>query len=238
VTSCCPPDLPDGTHYVPCPGEDRCCATGKTCCGTTACCDSPGQCCNGQCCPTGQTCCNGQCGPKGRCCFFSSGTCSELTAACCAQQGGTYHGDGTICSPADICRPQCENCHALNMTFYECRHQTTDPTEPCSLTECTQNTMTTFTCDSFPHRLGPPRCDTFDTGVGAEVIQTRFSLPIPTVCVTSDPGGFHVWTANYSGCGTTCTRKRLFVRCDTEPCEGVVVLETPRGTIKVCNSCP
>jgi hypothetical protein len=37
-TSCCAPDEPDGTHYVPCPGEDRCCPEEYTCCGTVACC--------------------------------------------------------------------------------------------------------------------------------------------------------------------------------------------------------
>ncbi len=37
----------------------------------------------------------------GACCF-TNGTCDELTAAACAAADGTYHGDGTTCTP-ELC---------------------------------------------------------------------------------------------------------------------------------------
>jgi len=39
--------------------------------------------------------------PTGACCF-ASGDCDALTEEECAAQGGTYHGDGTLCSP-ELC---------------------------------------------------------------------------------------------------------------------------------------
>jgi len=228
AAKCCP----GGTNgccadnYFCCPDQSHCCADGTTCCGQSACCIPP------------QECCMGQCALKGRCCLFDSGACLETTQNCCSAEGGTFYGAGTTCVPADICRPECENCHSLNLIFNECRHETADPAEPCSMIECTKNWMESSTCDYFPHRLGPPQCNTADTGAAGEVMQIRYLLPIPTICVSSNPGGFHEWTTTWAGCGSTCDGALHIVRCDTTPCQGQIVSEEPRGTIKACNFCP
>jgi len=209
---------PPGNQNGPCPDEPDCCGAG--------------------CCNPDQTCCNNVCGLKGACCFFETGSCSEKTALCCQQEGGAYQGNGTKCTPGDLCRPLCENCHTVNMTFYECRHTTAS--EPCRLTECTQNTLNSASCDPFPYRKGDAKCKTFDTGMPGEVVQDLFVLPIPTVCETTHPGELREWTTVYYGCGTDCDGTMWRVRCDTGPCGGTLdpAGRVPRGTVKVCNACP
>jgi len=198
---CWPSTLPKccGTHcclmtQTCCPSG--CCNPGQMCCGD-GCCDSADQCCNGQCCPTGQTCCNGQCGPKGRCCFFATGACSELTSACCTEQGGTYHGDGTSCLFSDICRPVCENCHAINETFNECDHAMSGP---CYTETCIRNTINTVGCDYFWYRYGPPECNTSLWENVVYVTQELILLDNMS-CAPTNPGGFHVWIVLHAGCG-------------------------------------
>jgi hypothetical protein len=215
-----------------------CCPEGETRCGSGCC--APDRCCaDAQCCQSDEICRCGQCGREGACCFFDSGSCSELTSACCAQQGGTYQGDGATCSPEDLCRPKCENCHTVNVTFNECRHTTIDPAEPCSLSQCTRNIMESASCDSFPHRVGPPKCDTSEPLLVPEVVQAGWDLPIPMICETSNSGGFHEWTTTRHGCGTSCIAYHWMVRCDTASCETEDPPDrlSPRGIRGACG-CP
>ena len=46
----------------------------------------------------------------GACCL-TNGTCTELSAADCATAGGTYHGDGSVCSPDPCAVPTGACCH-------------------------------------------------------------------------------------------------------------------------------
>ncbi len=227
-----------------CPDGITCCATGSECCagdccGGVATAGAAEVCCVDMCCAEPYVCCNGQCEAKGACCFFDTGSCSELTSLCCQQQGGTYQGNGTTCSPADLCRPKCENCHAVDVTFNECGHYTDDPSEPCDESRCIVNTMLTNSCDSFPHRKGPEKCNTYDSGVPGEVVQDLYDLPIPMICETSHPGGFHLWRKTYRGCGTDCIEKPWEVRCDTGSCAaaGPPIFHDDRGEIHGCG-CP
>ncbi len=224
-SGCCPSDEPQ------CCPDAHCCAADQTCCGT--------ECCNFE-----ESCCDGQCGLKGACCFFESGSCSELTAACCAQQNGTYQGDGTTCTPGDLCKPKCENCHPVISTFYECGHSLGDPwggLGPCDQSSCHELVMNTASCDSFPHRKGPARCDTFPV-VGVEEVRLRvYTLSTPEICTATDEGGMHLWQELYFGCGPACDplNPPHRVRCDTGPCGGLYFpgADEPRGTKKACG-CP
>jgi spore coat protein A len=47
----------------------------------------------------------------GSCCLANN-TCQEMTATDCATAGGTYHGDGTVCSPNPCTAPTGACCHA------------------------------------------------------------------------------------------------------------------------------
>jgi hypothetical protein len=47
----------------------------------------------------------GPIGPQGACCVGT--VCSIKTAAACAAAGGTYMGDGTTCTPVNLCLPTC-----------------------------------------------------------------------------------------------------------------------------------
>lgn len=223
--------------HAPDPNHSKCCPqtpVPTTCCGTNPI----------YCCQPNETCCNGQCGLKGACCDFVSGACIETTQGCCIQQSKTYLGNGTTCTPGDLCRPKCENCHSVNDVFYECGHYTRNPLEPCDQTHCIVDTLQSATCDSFPYRLGPPKCDTKDTGIPGEVMQILYELPIPMSCNTSSPGGYHDWVSIYSGCGTTCAPNPFGpwrVRCDSGPCGGAPdpnFPPQPRGTKKACGACP
>jgi len=247
---CTSNDRCSGTQCVgePCPGpccEGRCCQyAGGTCCGR-GCCRPNETCCNpevGECCTADQTCCDGVCGYLGACCFFDTGACTETTLQCCQADGGVYLGTGTTCTPADLCRPRCENCHTVSMTFYECFHPEPDPPplEPCDQTHCIENVMMTASCDAFPHRLGPPKCNTFETLEEGQIVQTLYFLPIPLICNTTSPGDYHLWTRTFHGCGTTCVQTPHWVRCDTGPCGGIMVpgSDVPRGKKKACNACP
>jgi len=208
---CCPA-ASSSSGIICCPGNgvccndpDHCCDAGKTCC--------PG---GTQCCNPDQTCCNGVCGLKGACCFFDSGSCSELTASCCQQQGGTYLGDGTACDPPDLCRPKCENCHSITGTFSECGHGMTGP---CDATYCSRNNIDTVGCDPFWYRLGPPRCNTSLLSSGAYMLQEHVPLTNMS-CAPTNPGGFHVWMTLYAGCGSQCVGENQNVRCDVPDCVG------------------
>ncbi len=185
----------------------------------------------------GGKCVSGACSPDGACCS-PSGSCSVTAQQCCIDQGGTYLGAGTVCLPSDLCMPACENCHAVSMTFYECGHFTPNPSEPCAQDTCIRDVLLTASCDNFPNRVGPAKCNTFDTGVAGEVVQTLYSLSIPEICSTSNPGGFHLWTKTYSGCGTTCTGQPWLVRCDTGPCGGQAIDTSERGIMHDCTGCP
>ncbi|MFH1111082.1 MAG: hypothetical protein V1790_18085 [Planctomycetota bacterium] len=232
---CCPSNPGYADHCCP-PERPTCCDAG-CCLSTQTCCPGGTECCNPD-----QTCCNGHCGLKGACCFFDTGLCSELIETCCAQQGGTYQGDGTTCTPGDLCRPKCENCHSVSLTFYECGHYVSDPLGPCAQDECFENVMLTASCDSFPYRKGPARCDTYEIVGVEEFISKSYWLSIPEICETTNPGGFHPWQELYFGCGETCDLKPdppTGVRCDTGPCGGRYFVggDEKRGTKKACG-CP
>ncbi|MEK6674940.1 MAG: hypothetical protein AABZ47_04710, partial [Planctomycetota bacterium] len=249
---CCPATLPK------CCGNNLCCGALEKCCGPLCCsptqvclsdggayaCCTPGDTlCNGQCCPPGNICCMDVCSPKGACCDFVSGSCEETNQTCCEAQNKTYQGNGSQCNPSDICRPKCENCHPVIAVYYECGHFPDNPLGPCGLTSCITNTIISASCDSFPYRLGPAKCNTFNTGIDGEVIQVLYILPIPFPnCQTSNPGGFHTWQQIYWGCGTTCIQDIPYqVRCDTGPCGGIIADEIPpqlRGMRKSCTGCP
>lgn len=242
IPNCRNPDrtcCPVGTTFYCCNVEEtvccsdpafpyHCCLTGKICCGA-GCCD-PAE---------NQECCNGVCGTKGACCFFDTGSCTELTHLCCDQQGGAYQGDGTTCSPADLCRPACENCHAVNRTFYECYHEQDAP-DPCNQAICMIDAMTTASCEMFPYRKGGFQCNTFDTGIEGELVQTTYYLPAPGICETSNPyGELRIWEPLlWSGCAG-CVYHGYSVRCDTTSCAegGIQVGQARLGTIRACG-CP
>ena len=234
---CCPSNPGYADHCCP-PERPTCCDAG-CCLSTQTCCPGGTECCNPD-----QTCCNGHCGLKGACCFLDT-SCSELIETCCAQQGGTYQGDGTTCTPADLCRPKCENCHTVSTTFYECGHYLDNPLGPCAQDECFANVMETASCDSFPYRKGPRRCDTYEIAGDPpppEVVSKSYWLSIPEICETTNPGGFHVWRELYSGCGTVCDlnpNPPSGVRCDTGPCGGEYFPggDEKRGKKKACG-CP
>ncbi len=243
-----PPNCSDPDRPKCCPdgsGSYCCTSSGGVCCDNPYhCCDSGKTCCPGgtDCCNPDQTCCKGQCGLKGACCFFDTGSCSERTATCCAQQGGTYQGDGSACTPADLCRPKCENCHAVNLTMHECGHYISNPLGPCAQDECFENVMLTASCDSFPYRKGPARCDTYEIVDVEEFVSKSYWLSIPEICETTNPGGFHPWQELYFGCGEACDLKPnppTGVRCDTGPCGGRYFVggDEKRGTKKACG-CP
>lgn len=233
--TCCPTD-----DWLFCcdEGEDQCCPKNPN--YANHCCETDETCCGNGCCPPDQTCCNNACGLKGACCFFDTGSCSELTGLCCQQQGGTYQGDGTTCSPGDLCRPKCENCHNVAGVFFECGHYTPDPNEPCDQYACIQNTVDTNTCDSFPYRLGTPQCNTSPVAsYQQEIFQVIYDLPLPT-CETSNPGDYYVWQPIYYGCSGSCyPDPPIRFRCDTGPCGGQLrqVPPVPRGWKKKCG-CP
>ena len=45
------------------------------------------------------------CAPKGACCLPSTSTCTQLTAAACEDQGGTFQGVGSLCSSVSFGEP-------------------------------------------------------------------------------------------------------------------------------------
>jgi len=45
------------------------------------------------------------CAPKGACCLPSTSTCSQLTAAACQAQGGTFQGVGSLCASVSFGEP-------------------------------------------------------------------------------------------------------------------------------------
>jgi hypothetical protein len=204
------------------------------------------ECCSDSCCSEGQKCCEGQCGVKGACCFFDSGSCTETTGLCCANQGGVYQGGATTCTPGDLCRPKCENCHSVNLTLYECGHYLTDPwggMGECDPYACLKNVMDTASCDRFPYRLGPAKCDTYEKDDEFEVVGTMYTYEsTPEICVTPEPPGpMQVWQELYMGCGAVCELKPdppYRGRCHTGPCGGELHWYVDRrGTKKACG-CP
>jgi len=225
-TQCCPwnPTLPN-----------HCCLPDQTCCGG-GCCNADQTCCNGTaCCNADQTCCNGLCGTRGSCCFFGTGACTETTGVCCQQQGGTYQGDGTSCTPEDLCRPWCENCHQVIATFNECAHEGAN--DDCSPIECFRNILDTATCDFLAHRRGPSKCDTRNTGILGGLQQNWVWVISPAFCNPTWSGGLRPWVTIYNGCGGACYPQGLSVRCDAPSCDGPAYHTEPLGTIRVCG-CP
>ena len=196
-----------------------------------------GGCCVDVCCADGQTCCNGVCGTKGACCKFDTGSCSEETSLCCAQQGGTYQGEGTTCTPADLCRPECENCHTISAVVYECSHPWDDGTITCGTAACIVNTINTATCDSFPYRLGQPNCNTKTLPNDPWVVQEVRGL-LDSSCANYWPGDFHDWMRQFYGCGTECFEDTpIRIRCDTFGCEGTLLYTRSRYPRRACG-CP
>jgi len=233
-----------------CAEPDHCCEPDQTCCGAGCCpperpqcCENPNHCCeaNQTCCPGGtqccnpdQTCCNGVCGLKGACCFFETGSCLEKTELCCQQEGGVFQADRPTCTPADLCRPRCENCHAISGTFAECEHGMTGPCDP---TGCIRNTINTVGCDAFPYRRGPRECNTVLLSSGTYMIQEHVPLTNMS-CAPTNPGGFHVWMTLWAGCGDQCVGENQNVRCDVPDCVGDPDEPPfPRGPATVCG-CP
>jgi len=175
----------------------------------------------------------------GACCHFDDGSCTQASPACCKQDGGQYLGPATTCTPGDICRPACENCSPKTTTFYECAHYTSNPAEPCDQTHCIEDAMMTASCDSFPDRIGPPACNTFNTGVPGQVVQTLYLLPIPQSCNASNSGGFHLWTTTAHGCGAVCDVLTHFVRCDAPTaCAGGIPIATNKIDMVHACGCP
>jgi len=204
---------PPGNQNGPCPDEPDCCGAG--------------------CCNPDQTCCNNVCGLKGACCFFDTGSCSEKTAFCCQQEGGTYQGNGTTCTPGDLCRPKCENCYTVSSALYECHHWANDPNgASCSTIECIQNALSTATCIHYPARVGPSTCENQSTA-GGMVVQTIHS--------NSCSGGIVLWspwhTIHYTDCSSGCSEP-FNSACHTSNCPGPLIRGPfNRGTKKVCG-CP
>ena len=228
-TLLCSPDkcCPVGTDLFCCgPGEDLCCPTNPA--YANHCC-YPGQtCCGAGCCESDETCCNGVCAFKGACCKFDTGSCSEETHFCCDQQGGSYQGDGTTCSPADKCRPRCENCRTVSAVFYECSHSS--GSDACSTTYCIENAIDTATCDFFPYRLGEPNCDTKTLPNVPWVVQ-RVRLLLDASCANYWPGDYHERMPLFNfGCQTTCDPwdGPIRTRCDTFDCLGALASTQPR----------
>ena len=241
-------------------GEPWCCSAGKTCCEYNYdppnnfgccppekpfccnsgpqqmhCCASQAQCCGTGCCQLNQACCNGVCGTKGACCFFDTGSCSEMTSLCCGQQGGSFRGDGTTCTPSDLCMPRCDNCHEITATYFECGHATDDPAEPCAPDWCIEDMLASATCDKHPHRVGAAQCNTDLAFVGALVYQQRYDTT-QNPCIPQDTSPLHVWIMAHRGCAyDECVNSPVNVRCDTFGCGGVPLGNpAPRGVRRVC----
>jgi len=218
--------------------EGRCCRhAGWTCCGRW-CCPPDTTCCNtdvGECCTADQTCCEGSCGRLGACCFFDTGSCTQKTEDCCFSQGGFYMGEDTVCLPDDLCRPVCENCQNVSLVFYEYAHYTEDPNELCSTTECFENRIDIATCEFFPSRLGPPKCNVQVSSTGIWAVQDVMELEDAS-CASYHDGPFHLLTTFYEGC-RFCTPHPIMVRCDTFGCEGRWVRTYERRGARSCD-CP
>ena len=154
---------------------------------------------------------------------------------CCAEQGGTYIGDGTVCLPGDLCRPLCENCHDVSAVFYECFHFAGASTV-CGSNACIVNTINTATCDPFEHRVGPPNRNTKTLPDDPWVVQEVRSLE-DSSCANHWPGDFHVWMERYYGCDECYQDVPIRTRCDTFGCEGTFEYRQERNPRRACG-CP
>jgi len=181
------------------------------------------QCCGkgSDCCLPGEICCEEQCGLTGACCIFATGACIETTAYCCLAQGGEYQGDGTVCSPSDLCMPKCDNCQTFSRTFGECYHENNWPNgTPCSTNLCIHTQILTASCVFHPDRIGPPHCDT----------RTDVTLPKYVQYYLVPPGGcpaqnlqWNTFFQQYVGCGTECNASPPFEEaCVIPQCSGSI----------------
>jgi len=143
-------------------------------------------------------------------------------------------GEDTVCLPADLCQPACENCHNVSFVFYECGHGAAD--DPCSTTHCFRNTIDTATCEFFPSRLGPPKCNTQELATGRWARQEVIGLEDAS-CASYDDGPPHHLITLYKGCGATCATENILMRCDALGCEGPVVDIFDRTPARSCG-CP
>jgi hypothetical protein len=222
----------DGTYVI---ADGECCADAPSSPPYYTC-GSGETCCQGDCCAPDEACCEGQCAKKGACCFFDIGACSEETEFCCWDVlEGTFLGVGTTCTPGDLCMPECENCAGFSAVFYECGH--ISGTDDCDAASCIENLLSTATCERFPHRLGPPNCNT-TTVPQPELVQNLYWVFVPEICSTTNPGGYHEWQTIHFGCGTSCLGGVYNVRCDTPmPCREPLVDSNDIGIKKACG-CP
>ena len=241
---CVNPDRPQCCGFAE--DEFACCMADQVCCRyrwageghpDNGCCPPNTTCCGAGCCLPTQTCCNDVCGTRGACCFFDTGSCSELTYLCCQQQGGTFQGDGTTCSPDDLCRPKCDNCQTFGYTFQECFHLANAQNgDPCRTDMCIINQLDTAGCIRYPHREGPPKCNTDtlpDAPGNQEIVQFAIDMDCPAQNVD-----WHVfWTQEY-GCGDNCWTINHRDACGVGSCAGPILRGPDRwGQKRVCG-CP
>jgi spore coat protein A len=109
----------------------------------------------------------------GACCL-SDGTCEELTPTDCAAAGGTYHGDGSVCSPDPCAIPKGACCHSDG----SCTAATA--AECAALTGTYQGDNTACTPNPCP------------------VVLTPFLDPLPIPAVATPTSGTVGGTASYT----------------------------------------
>lgn len=109
----------------------------------------------------------------GACCLTNN-TCQELTAADCASAGGSYHGDGTVCTPNPCVAPTGACCH-------------TDGT-------CTSETAAACAAASGAYQGDNTSC----TPNPCPVVLTPFLDPLPIPAVATPVSGTVGGVATYN----------------------------------------
>jgi FtsP/CotA-like multicopper oxidase with cupredoxin domain len=109
----------------------------------------------------------------GACCLPDD-TCQELTAAQCSQAGGTYHGDGSLCTPNPCLAPVGACCH-------------TDGS-------CTAETAAECAASSGAYQGDGTDC----TPNPCSVVLTPFMDPLPIAGVATPTSGTVGGTASYT----------------------------------------
>jgi hypothetical protein len=118
----------------------------------------------------------------GACCL-GNGTCQELTASDCASAGGSYHGDGTVCSPSPCVAPTGACCH-------------TDGT-------CTTETAANCAAASGTYQGDNTSC----TPNPCPVVLTPFLDPLPIPAVATPVSGTVGGVATYTLAVTEFSQK-------------------------------
>lgn len=226
TVTCIPPVCGDGVTETPEQCDDGNLVSGDGCSAT---CQIEGACCNGSTCTltTGTDCTTGggnyqgdgsACGTQcvfGACCIGTSGLCEDVSADCCADQGGTFEG-GTNCLSVDC---------PCNITCAP--GKTVEGEADCGLpTDTVNGGCNSATFLTQPISCGQGYCGTaaFDGSLRDtdwyQIIIASDTLVTWTINAEFDPVGIIV---NTSG-GTNCTTPVIVASAAGEQCGAVTVV--------------